>query len=93
MAIPNLIGLVILSGLVVRETRLYLKHDPHFTATTEEIDRFMGEHPGALDAQIDHTVDLTSEQPALSETGSMSIVQANDSAHTPKRPDAASPTK
>lgn len=93
MAIPNLIGLVILSGLVVRETRLYLKHDPHFTATTEEIDRFMGEHPGALDAQIDHTVDLTSEQPALSETGSMPIIQANDSAHTPKRPDAASPTK
>ena len=70
MAIPNLIGLVMLSGLVVRETRLYLDHDPKFTATTEEINAFMGSHPGALDAQIDHEVDLTSPTPALSETGS-----------------------
>nr|WP_314315735.1 sodium:alanine symporter family protein [Kocuria rhizophila] len=70
MAIPNLIGLVMLSGLVVRETRLYLDHDPKFTATTEEINAFMGSHPGALDAQIGHEVDLTSPTPALSETGS-----------------------
>ncbi|RKQ34827.1 alanine/glycine:cation symporter family protein [Kocuria tytonis] len=70
MAIPNLIGLIILSGLVVRETKLYLEHDPKFNATTEEIDAFMGTHPGALDAQIHHTVDLSSSTPALSETGS-----------------------
>lgn len=65
MAIPNLIGLLILSGFVVRETRRYLRHDPSFDATTEEIDRFMGSHPGALDAQIDHQVDLSSDHPAL----------------------------
>ncbi|MDN5654553.1 MAG: alanine:cation symporter family protein [Kocuria sp.] len=65
MAIPNLIGLLILSGFVVRETRRYLREDPSFDATTEEIDRFMGSHPGALDAQIDHQVDLSSDHPAL----------------------------
>lgn len=65
MAIPNLIGLVILSGLVVRETRRYLRHDPQFEATTEQIDDFMGADPGALDAQIDHQVDLSSARPAL----------------------------
>lgn len=65
MAIPNLIGLLILSGLVVCETRRYLRHDPHFTATAEEIDAFMGEHPGSLDAQIDHQVDLTRPHPVL----------------------------
>ena len=70
MAIPNLIGLVLLSGLVVRETNLYLKHDPKFNATAQEVDNFMGTRPGALDAQIHHTVDLTSPKPALSETGS-----------------------
>ncbi|MCO6392181.1 amino acid carrier protein [Aliihoeflea aestuarii] len=41
MAIPNLIGLLILSGLIVRETRLYLKHDPKLEANTEEIEAFM----------------------------------------------------
>ena len=70
MAIPNLIGLVLLSGLVVRETKLYLDHDPTFNATTEQINDFMGSHPGALDAQLHHTVDLSSPNPALSETGS-----------------------
>ena len=70
MAIPNLIGLVLLSGLVVRETKLYLDHDPKFNATTEQINEFMGTHPGALDAQLHHTVDLSSPNPALSETGS-----------------------
>lgn len=37
MAIPNLIGLVILSGLVVRETRAYLKFDPKLEATDAQI--------------------------------------------------------
>lgn len=46
MAIPNLIGLVILSGLVARETSLYLKNDPKLTANKAEIDRFMAEDPG-----------------------------------------------
>lgn len=41
MAIPNLIGLLILSGLIVRETRLYLKHDPKLEANREQIEAFM----------------------------------------------------
>ncbi|HLT82723.1 MAG TPA: alanine:cation symporter family protein, partial [Phototrophicaceae bacterium] len=40
MAIPNLIGLVILSGLVARETRKYLNHDPGLTATSDEVRAF-----------------------------------------------------
>ena len=40
MAIPNLIGLLILSGLVARETKRYLDHDPGLTATTEEVRAF-----------------------------------------------------
>jgi AGCS family alanine or glycine:cation symporter len=46
MAIPNLIGLLILSGLVVRETRLYLKHDPKLEANREQIETFMKGDPG-----------------------------------------------
>lgn len=46
MALPNLIGIVILSGLIVRETRKYLKHDPHLRATKAEVDAFMADDPG-----------------------------------------------
>ena len=46
MALPNLIGLLILSGLVARETRAYLVHDPKLTATQTEIERFMDGEPG-----------------------------------------------
>jgi len=49
MAIPNLIGLLILSGLVVRETRAYLSHDPHLTAVAAEIEAFMADDPGYRD--------------------------------------------
>ncbi|MGB4137494.1 MAG: sodium:alanine symporter family protein [Microbacterium sp.] len=41
MAIPNLIGLLILSGLVARETKKYLDNDPKLRATTEEVHAFM----------------------------------------------------
>ncbi|GHC77527.1 alanine/glycine:cation symporter family protein [Limoniibacter endophyticus] len=41
MAIPNLIGLLIMSGLIARETRLYLKHDPKLEADREQIEAFM----------------------------------------------------
>lgn len=41
MALPNLIGLLILSGLVARETRSYLKFDPHLRASPEEVAAFM----------------------------------------------------
>lgn len=40
MAIPNLIGLVILSGLVARETKKYLANDPQLSATTDEVRAF-----------------------------------------------------
>ncbi|KAM9865998.1 Amino-acid carrier protein AlsT [Leucobacter aridicollis] len=46
MAIPNLIGLLILSGLVARETRAYLKFDPKLKATPEEIERALADEPG-----------------------------------------------
>lgn len=41
MALPNLIGLLLLSGLVARETKQYLANDPKLTATTEEVNAFM----------------------------------------------------
>lgn len=46
MALPNLIGLLVLSGLIVRETRHYLKHDPKLEATKDEIEAFMKDQPG-----------------------------------------------
>lgn len=46
MAFPNLIGLLLLSGLVARETRHYLKHDPKLVATKEEVESFMAGRPG-----------------------------------------------
>lgn len=46
MALPNLIGLLVLSGLVARETKKYLKHDPKLRASSEEIDAFMAGDPG-----------------------------------------------
>ncbi|WP_312529758.1 sodium:alanine symporter family protein [Paracoccus sp. (in: a-proteobacteria)] len=49
MAIPNLIGLLILSGLIARETKLYLKHDPKLEATRDEIETFMAGDPGWLE--------------------------------------------
>ncbi|MDB6181909.1 alanine/glycine:cation symporter family protein [Paracoccus fistulariae] len=41
MAIPNLIGLLLLSGLIARETRFYLQHDPKLEANAAEIEAFM----------------------------------------------------
>lgn len=46
MAIPNLIGLLILSGLIARETKFYLKHDPKLEATRAEVEAFMEGDPG-----------------------------------------------
>lgn len=41
MAIPNLIGLLILSGLVARETREYLRFDPKLKKSPEDVARFV----------------------------------------------------
>ena len=46
MALPNLIGLLILSGLVARETRAYLRHDPGLEAGAAEVETFMSDDPG-----------------------------------------------
>ncbi|WP_047260739.1 alanine/glycine:cation symporter family protein [Corynebacterium uterequi] len=43
MAIPNLIGLLILSRLVARETRDYLTFDPKLTHSKTEVERFNAE--------------------------------------------------
>lgn len=44
MALPNLIGLLVLSGLIARETKHYLDHDPKLRATSAEVDAFMEGH-------------------------------------------------
>ncbi|WP_404313321.1 sodium:alanine symporter family protein [Agrococcus terreus] len=49
MALPNLIGLLILSGLVARETKHYLRNDPHLTASKDDVEAFMAEQPGWVD--------------------------------------------
>ncbi|QCU78514.1 sodium:alanine symporter family protein [Citricoccus sp. SGAir0253] len=49
MALPNLIGLLILSGLIARETKHYLRHDPKLVATAAEIEAFMVDRPGWAD--------------------------------------------
>ncbi len=46
MALPNLIGILLLSGLIVRETRHYLKHDPKLEADKATIEAFMEGRPG-----------------------------------------------
>lgn len=50
MALPNLIGLLLLSGLIARETKHYLKNDPQLRASKAEVDAFMEGHPGAIDS-------------------------------------------
>ena len=37
MALPNLVGLVILSGLIARETKAYLDFDPQLRASAKEV--------------------------------------------------------
>ncbi|MCP3425468.1 sodium:alanine symporter family protein [Rothia sp. AR01] len=50
MALPNLLGLLILSGLIARETRHYLLNDPRLLADKAQVDAFMEGRPGAIDA-------------------------------------------
>ncbi|WP_298591613.1 sodium:alanine symporter family protein [uncultured Kocuria sp.] len=54
MALPNLLGLLILSGLIVRETKHYLDHDPKLRADRRQVEGFMEGHPGAIDS-YEHT--------------------------------------
>lgn len=41
MAIPNLIGLLILSGLIARETKAYLEFDPKLNKPIEDVEEFV----------------------------------------------------
>ena len=45
MALPNLIGLIILGGLIAKETRAYIKFDPKLTATDAEVKEHFKEDP------------------------------------------------
>ena len=45
MALPNLLGLLMLSGLIARETKWYLKNDPKLEADAATIDGFMQGRP------------------------------------------------
>lgn len=49
MALPNLIGLLVLSGLIARETAHYLKNDPKLRASKSEVDAFMADVDGGID--------------------------------------------
>lgn len=51
MALPNLLGILLLSGLIYRETRHYLKHDPELRASKDQIEAFMKDQPGWRDWQ------------------------------------------
>lgn len=51
MALPNLIGLLLLSGLIARETKHYLDNDPKLKAGKAEVDAFMVGHEGAIDSE------------------------------------------
>lgn len=46
MALPNLVGILLLSGLIFRETRHYLKHDPKLEADKATVEAFMEGQPG-----------------------------------------------
>lgn len=45
MALPNLLGLLLLSGLVAKETRYYLRHDPKLRAGASDVAEFMRNAP------------------------------------------------
>lgn len=49
MVLPNLIGLVILAPLVVRETKYYLANDPKLRANIDTIAEFMEGAPGDIE--------------------------------------------
>lgn len=41
MALPNLVGLLILSGLIARETKAYLDFDPKLKASATDVEKFL----------------------------------------------------
>lgn len=59
MALPNLIGILVLSGLVFRETRHYLKNDPKLKANKATVEAFMQDQPGWADWKAGNIVGST----------------------------------
>lgn len=55
MVIPNLIGILILSGLIARETRAYLRFDPKLRATQREVDAALADEPGYREWRANET--------------------------------------
>ncbi|WP_211331386.1 alanine/glycine:cation symporter family protein [Flaviflexus salsibiostraticola] len=49
MALPNLIGLLVMSGLIARETRHYLQNDPDLRASKAQVAMFMKDRDGGID--------------------------------------------
>ncbi|QMV84672.1 alanine:cation symporter family protein [Corynebacterium hindlerae] len=43
MALPNLIGLILLSGFIAKETHAYLKFDPKLKASPTDVEKFLQE--------------------------------------------------
>ena len=41
MALPNLIGLLLLSGMIARETKAYLDFDPDLRASAKDVEKFL----------------------------------------------------
>lgn len=70
MALPNLLGILLLSKLIVRETNHYLTHDPLLRADKATIETFMRDQDGWADWK------------AGNETGSSQRVLNEADAHT-----------
>lgn len=91
MAIPNLIGLIILSGLVARETRAYLKFDPKLRATSAEIERALADEPGyqawrTREAELDRQGGIRPQRPDTHKIDAVGILPEDaDESQGPRR--------
>lgn len=58
MALPNLVGLLILSGLIAKETKAYLAFDPTLRAAPKDVEKFL------IDTKNPWRADTPAGQPA-----------------------------
>lgn len=61
MALPNLIGLLILSGLIARETKAYLDFDPTLQATPEQVEQFLIDSGNPWRSDPNRAIDIPHE--------------------------------
>jgi len=59
MALPNLVGLLILSGLIAKETKAYLAFDPTLRAAPKDVEKFL------IDTKNPWRADTPAGQPAI----------------------------